>query len=156
MNGAARKAAILSLTIAVAMLLATRSQSAELLTANTKFDSRAIDTRRTTLEGNLRKALAEFDAGLAAMPAPAQAEWHAYLKWDAWAEPFLAGAAADAATMKRRCWRFYAAEKGFENPLIIAARTALTDYLSFDEAIQQAGDNLEGEFHVQNERTTSA
>jgi hypothetical protein len=146
MSGAARKAAILSLTIAAAMPLVTRAQAAELLTANTKLDAHAVEARRTTLEGNLRKTLADFDAGLAAMPAPAQAEWHAYLKWNDWAKPFLAGEPVDAAMMKRCCWRFYTAEKGFENPLIIAARTALTEYLSFDEAILQAGEDLEGEF----------
>jgi hypothetical protein len=146
MTGAARKAARLSLAMAAAMLLITRPHAAELLTANTAFNANAVETRRTTLEGNLRKALAEFDAGLAAMPAPAQAEWHAYLKWDNWAKPFLAGQPADTAAMKRCSWRFYTAEKGFENPLILATRTALTEYLSFDEAIQQAGEDLEGEF----------
>jgi hypothetical protein len=146
MSSTARKAAILCLAIGAVALLLAHGHTAELLSASTTFDSRAVETRRNTLEGNLRKALADFDAGLAAMPVPAQAEWHAYLKWGDWAKPFLDGAAADAATMKRCSWRFYTAEKGFENPLILAARTALTDYLSFDEAVLQAGNDLEGEF----------
>jgi hypothetical protein len=156
MSNAARKAAIPSLAIAAAMFLIARSQSAELLTASTAFDANAVETRRTALEGALRKALADFDAGLAAMPAPAQAEWHVYLKWDDWAKPIVAGAAADASTMKRCSWRFYTAEKGFENPLILAARAALTDYLSFDEAILQAGDDVEGEFRRRLARLSDA
>jgi hypothetical protein len=117
---------------------------------------------RARLQTRLRTAAAAFDAQLAAQSAAERAEWHAYLNWNAWAAPssHVEASSANASNdvvwnvdaMKRIASRFYTAEQGFENPRIDELRTALADYLAFEEALSESLGDPEREFHRRSAR----
>ena len=111
-----------------------------------RFDAAAFTAHRSQLHNRLGKAIIAFDASFGAGEAAARDEWHAYLKWDQWAKPFVDHGQWNAPTMKRVAWRLYAAKAGFENPLILDLRQALTDCAVFDEAVLEANGNIEREF----------
>jgi hypothetical protein len=124
--------------------------------ANESFNSAAIPLERARLQTRLRTAVAAFDAQLAAQSAAERDEWHAYLNWNAWAtlplhvEASNANASNDVVwnldAMKRIASRFYTAEEGFENPRIVELRTALADYLAFEEALNESPGDPTTEF----------
>jgi hypothetical protein len=110
----------------------------------------AIEAHGQALRTRLRSALAAFDASLSAQAAGTREGWHSYLRWDSWAEQALVSEAWDQPAMKRNAKRLYAAEQGFEHPLVIALRIALTEYLHFEEAVAEAGGDLEGYYRRHN------
>ncbi len=105
------------------------------------YDRYTTQNRLRFFEGNLRKALVRFDDQLKTTPEIREG-WHAYLKWDLWAESFIADSAWEIAQMKRVSSFFYDTEDGFNHPLFVAVRSALEDFLDFDEAVRPYGERL--------------
>ena len=151
-----RLLAIACLTALSLMRAPARCDAERVLIVDQSFNAAAIAPERARLQRQLRTAMEAFDAELANRSSAARAEWHAYLKWNSWAEPLLKADAWDADAMKRVSWRLYTAEQGFENPLVVDFRTALTNYLTFDAAVREANGDLEGEFRRRAERLRRA
>ena len=110
----------------------------------------AIQAHGQALRARLRSAITAFDASLKSQSAATREGWHAYLRWDSWAEQALISEAWDQAAMKHNAKRLYTAEQGFEHPLVIALRNALTNYLHFEEAVAEAGGDLENHYRRHN------
>jgi hypothetical protein len=109
-----------------------------------EFDARAVDAERTRLQTRLLAAIDAFDAGFGS-DAAARDGWHAHLNWDAWAPALQQDQSWTTDGMKPIVKRLYDAKDGFEHPRIVELRSAMTDYITFDEFVRQAHGDLPAE-----------
>ncbi len=104
------------------------------------FNAVAITKKMTLTDASLRKALVAFDKALIANGPKVRESWHAYLKWNVWAQPFLDTKILDLRSMKRVASLFYNVGPGFDHATILALRIALVHFIDFNEAT--AGMNM--------------
>ena len=108
------------------------------------FDEAAFKAKESQLKRNLAASIAQFDDMFAADESSRQA-WREYLSWNRWAERVQTSEDYRADEMEQIAWRLYAAQDGFEHPRIVALRLALSDYVTFAQAVDEANGDLAGE-----------
>lgn len=114
--------------------------------ATPSFNAKAFDDAGSRSKSRLQKAVVAFDANITSMTPAEQQAWRQYVEWNTWGQPLLESKTWNVPAMKLIAKRLYAAEHGFEHPTIVELRTALTNYLNFEEAVAEAGGDVPGEF----------